>query len=104
MTRRILLILQGLSIGLDISWEAILSGAEISSDVFQRPIRNYFVFGDSGQWGKYAGDDYESPLHIIGFNKKYSDLFHNKFKIPEEDIEDLKEWIASNGMKLPGVE
>jgi|WetSurMetagenome_2_1015567.scaffolds.fasta_scaffold361350_1 hypothetical protein len=88
----------------DISWEAILSGAELSLLVFQMPERNYFIFGDSGQWGKYAGNDYESPLEIIGFNRKYSELFHSKFKIPKEDIEDLKEWTASYGMKLPGVD
>jgi hypothetical protein len=88
----------------DITWEKIMSGGEISFDVFLRPIRNFFVFGDSGQWGRYVGNDYDSPLDIIGFNRKYSDLFHDKIKIPKEDIEDLKEWVASYGMKLPGFD
>jgi hypothetical protein len=91
----------------DITWEEMTSRGDpsfISYDVFMRPIRNYFVFGDSGAWGKYAGNDYEFPLDIVGFNKKYSSLFHDKFKIPEEDIADLKEWTAFYGMKLPSHE
>jgi hypothetical protein len=87
----------------DISWEEMNDGGELSFIVFL-PERNYFVFGDSGQLGKYTGNDYEYPLDIIGFNRKYSDLFQSKFKIPEEDIEDLKEWTASYGMKLHGVD
>jgi hypothetical protein len=88
----------------DISWNSIISGAELSFLVFKMPERNYFVFGDSGQWGKYAGNDYESPLNIIGFNRKYADLFHSKFKIPKEDIKDLKEWTESYGMEFPEVD
>ena len=91
----------------NITWEEMTSGGDsymLSYDVFLRPIRNYFVFGDSGAWGKYAGSDYEWPLDIIGFDKKYSDLFHDKFEIPEDDIEDLMRWTAFYGMKLPGYE
>jgi hypothetical protein len=87
----------------DISWDEVNDGAELSMIVFW-PERNYFVFGDSGQWGKYTGNDYEYPLDIIGFKRKYSDLFHRKFRIPQEDIEDLKEWTVFYGMKLPGVD
>jgi hypothetical protein len=74
----------------------------LAYDVFLRPIRNYFIFGDSGTWGIYAGSDYELPLKIIGFDKKYSNMFHEKFKIPADDLEDLIKWTASYGMKLPG--
>jgi hypothetical protein len=88
----------------NITWEEIMSGAELSMDVFQRPIRDIFVFGDSGQWGKYVADDHEYPLDLIGFNKRYSDLFHAKFKIPQKDVQDLKEWTSFYGMRLPGVE
>ena len=79
---------------INITWEEMTSGGDpymIPYDVFFRPIRNYFVFGDSGKWGKYAGNDYEWPLDITGFDKKYSDLFHSKFKIPKEDVKDLKD-------------
>ena len=88
----------------NITWEEIMSGAELSQVIFLHPVRNFFMFGDSGQWGRYIGNDYESPLDIIGFDSKYSDLFHSEFRVPKEDIEDLKRWTASYGMKLPGVD
>ena len=91
----------------DITWQEMTRNDDRHSfpfDVFFLPIRNYFVFGDSGAWGKYAGSDYKWPLDFIGFDKKYSSLFHDKFKIPEKDIEDLMEWTAFYGMKLPGYD
>lgn len=86
----------------DITWEEIIGGDMISYQVFIRPIRMYFIFGDSGKWGKYAGNDYASPIDIIGFDKKYSDLFQEKFKISEEELEDLKQWTLSHDVKIPG--
>jgi hypothetical protein len=91
----------------DITWEEMTRGGDPNMPaftVFLSPIRNYFVFGDSGLWGKFDGSDYEFPLKIVGFDKKYSALFHDKYKIPEEDVEDLKQWTASYGMKLPGYD
>jgi hypothetical protein len=86
-----------------ITWEEIRSGADISDQTFKWPARNWFVFGDSGQWGKYTGSDYKYPLDIIGFTRKYSSLFTRKLVIPKEDIADLKVWTAFYGIKLPGV-
>jgi hypothetical protein len=88
----------------NITMEAIMSGADISKQVFIRPVRNYFVFGDSGHWGKYVGNDFIYPLEIIGFEEEYSDTFKGKLKIPEDDIEDLKDWTTFYGMNLPGVD
>jgi hypothetical protein len=91
----------------DVTWEEMTSNSNphiISFGVFFRLIRNYFVFGDSGTWGKYEGSDYRWPLCIIGFDKKYSCLFRDKFKVPNEDVEALKKWTASYGMKLPGYD
>jgi hypothetical protein len=91
----------------DITWAEMISQGDPSLPayhVFLTPERNYFVFGDSGTWGKYAASDYELPLNIIGFDKRYSSMFHEKFKIPVDDEEDLIEWTASYGMKLPGYE
>lgn len=88
---------------IDITMETIRSGADISKQLF-RPVRNFFVFGDSGQWGKYVGNDFIYPLEIIGFNRKYSHFFYSKLKIPQEDVEDLKRWTAFYGIKLPRVD
>jgi hypothetical protein len=91
---------------IDITWKEMTSGGEDSIvwPVFFSTFRNYFVFGDSGEWGMYAGDDYEWPLKIIGFDKKYSKLFRDSFPVPDDHIEDLKQWMASYGMELPRAE
>lgn len=86
----------------DITWDEIISGDMISYQVFSRPVRMYYVYGDSGKWGKYAGNDYASPIDIIGFERKYSDLFQDKFRISEEEFEDLKQWTLSRDVKIPG--
>lgn len=78
---------------IDITWQEMTGKDDpysVPFGVFFRPIRNFFVFGDSGTWGIYEGSDYYPPLSIIGFVKKYSGLFHDKYKIPEKDIEDKK--------------
>ena len=85
----------------DITFDEIMGGDFVSAQVITMEFRNYFVFGDSGLWGIYAGDDFETPLQIIGFKKEYSNLFHRNIKISKEDIKDLKEWTASLGMKFP---
>jgi hypothetical protein len=83
----------------DITWETIISGAELSLIVFQLPERNWFVFGDSGKWGKYKANDYEYPLDITGFDEKYSDLFKSSFNNPGEDVVELKNWLKYYGLK-----
>jgi hypothetical protein len=76
-----------------ISWSEIMSGGSISYDVYVRPIRNYFVFGDSSQWGRYCGSDFEYPLLIFGVTSKYYNLFHGQFSNSDDDVKDLKEWL-----------
>jgi hypothetical protein len=82
----------------NITWEEITSGADISEQAFHWPARNYFVFGDSGQWGKYVGNDYKYPLDIIGFDNKHTNLFRNTFKISNEDKIELTEWLSYYGI------
>ncbi len=49
--------------------------------------RNYYVFGDSGEWGKYTANDADQGLGvaIFGFKPKYLDLFRTYFPVPEEE-------------------
>ncbi len=91
----------------NITWEEMISHGDpylLSSEVFLIPTRNYFVFGDSGMWGKYEGIDYRVPLSIIGVDENYYGLFYDKFRVPNEDVEALKKWTASCGMKLTGYD
>ena len=87
---------------IDITWEEITGGADISEQIYVWPMRMYFIFGDSGKWGKYAGSDYPSPIDIIGFQREYADLFQGKFKISEKELEDLKQWTLSRDVIIPG--
>lgn len=63
----------------NIHWEEIVAGGNVSFDIFERPIRNYFIFGDSLMWGKYVGSDYEQPIDVIGYKKQYADVFTKNF-------------------------
>jgi hypothetical protein len=79
-----------------ISYEKILSGEFLTDERMQMGDINYFVYGDSGNWGIYAGDDLFFPLHIIGFKKEFSELFRSQFPVPTADIDTVKEWIEKN--------
>lgn len=58
-----------------IEWHDLLGGGAISFEVFERPIRNYFVFGDTGLWGKYVGSDFDPPEDILGFQSEVQETF-----------------------------
>jgi hypothetical protein len=58
------------------TWQVIYPDEEgISYELFGRPVRNYFVFGDSGLWGKYAGSDWQDPVDIWAFSPEVEDVF-----------------------------
>lgn len=76
-----------------ITWDEINIYDGISYELFQRPVRNYFVFGDSGKWGKYAANDYELPVDIFLFKKEYENLFKKRFKASGEELFELKEFL-----------
>ena len=64
----------------EISWEELMSGNYISTVLFEMFHNDYFVFGDSGFWGKYVANDEVVPLDILGVKEKYVSGFVNKFK------------------------
>lgn len=78
----------------DLTWNEINVGEGISYELFQRPVRNYFVFGDSGKWGKYVANDFDVPTEVYCFKKGLELFFKQRFDVAddEEDIE-LKELI-----------
>lgn len=80
----------------DISYEEILSGEFVSEERIQMGDIDYFVYGDSGNWGIYAGDDLFYPLHIIGFKKQFSELFRSHFSVPQNDVETVKQWLEKD--------
>ena len=71
-----------------ISWSELTSGNFASAILLEMPHKEYFVFGESGAWGKYVANDYESPLDILGFKQDVAYIFRDKFKLSEaEELE-----------------
>jgi hypothetical protein len=54
-------------------WKELVSGNFASSILFEMPHKEYFIFGNSGGWGKYAANDYKDPLDIVGFMPEYEE-------------------------------
>lgn len=77
----------------DISWRELMSGNFISSLLFEMYFNEYFVYSESGLWGKYAANDYDFPLDIVCFKPEIADVFKKYKNLSEEDLEDILEWI-----------
>lgn len=73
-----------------ISWNELTNGNFISTILFNMPHKEYFVYGDSGFWGKYCTNDSAYPLDIYGFEPKYEHIFRNKFLQTKEEFEEVK--------------
>lgn len=83
-----------------ISWEDMMSGNFISTVLFEMFANEYFVFSESGSWGKYSANDYDYPLDIIGFKFMYSSVFKEQFKQSKEEQEEIREWLPKEYKEL----
>lgn len=79
----------------NISWDELMSGNFISTVIFEMFANEYFVFSESGKWGKYCANNYENPLDIIGFNNNYSHAFTKVFKQSHIEMQEVKQWLPS---------
>ncbi len=77
----------------NITWDELTNGNYISAVLLEMSYNEYYVFSESGNWGKYSANDYEQPLDIIGFKPEYRCVFREQFKQPEEELEEIKEWL-----------
>lgn len=73
----------------DVSWDDLMSGGYVSIELFQGAAKDYFIFGNSGTWGRYVANDYAcpfiepatgTPLNIMGFKGEFSELFSKEFE------------------------
>jgi hypothetical protein len=78
----------------NITWDELTSGGYVSLELFQIPVKEYFVFGDTGTWGKYVANDYVYPLDIIGFQKEYAEVFREHFE-PLIELEVYTKWLPN---------
>lgn len=77
----------------DITWKSLMSGNFVSTVLFEMFANEYFVFSESGNWGKYSANDYENPLDIIGFKPELAHIFQEHFKQAKEEQEEIREWL-----------
>ncbi len=85
----------------EITWDELLNGGLISMELFETSYKEFFVFGSSAKWGKYAANEYwdrsvdpaGTPLDIIGFKPEISSIFQKNFKQLKEEQEKIKEWL-----------
>jgi hypothetical protein len=71
-----------------VSWDELMSGASVSMEVFDWAYKAYFVFCDSGNWGRYVENEYEHPiiqnaflpLNIMGFKPAFRAAFEESFE------------------------
>lgn len=100
----------------DISWSELMSGGFAASEHFNNGCKDYFVFGDSGNWGRCVANSWIvpdketilNPINIMGFKKEYSELFRTKF----DDVRELEpeitpeillsEWLPDSYRQLTG--
>lgn len=75
------------------TWAELVSGNYISAVLLEMSYNEYYVFSESGKWGKYSANDYEQPLDIIGFKPDYEPVFRKSFEQPPEEWEEIKEWL-----------
>lgn len=101
----------------NIAWAEIMSGGHAATEHFNNGCKDYFVFGDSGNWGRYVGNSYvkpgnevsSNPLNIMGFKKEYSELFGKNFEeirrlepqITPEIL--LSEWLPDTYKQSQGI-
>lgn len=74
----------------NITWDELVSGNYISAVLFEMSYNEYFVFGENGNWGKYAASDYEHPLDIIAFKPELSSFFQEHFRQWKEEQEEIE--------------
>ena len=75
-------------------------GEGISYEMFLRPVRNYYIFGDSGNWGQYSANDYKTPLDILIFKPEYASIFKEQFKQSKKEQREIKKWLPPKYREL----
>lgn len=63
-----------------ISWKELMNGNYISTVLFEMFHNDFFVFGESALWGKYAANDETPPLSLFGVKEKFISVFIEEYR------------------------
>lgn len=77
----------------NITWKELIGGGAISAVLVSMFHNEYYIFGESGQWGKYVASDYDYPLDLFGFTKEWTSLFEIFLPQPIDKQAELWEWL-----------
>ena len=58
-----------------IEWDELLNGGWLSYECFERPIRCYFIIGNSGKWCRFIDNDLETPVQITKLKLNMVNIF-----------------------------
>ena len=78
---------------IDITWEELDSGDFISAVLLTASYHGYFVFSESGSWGKYAVNDDVPAVDLVGFKPEHASLFRETFKQSAEEQDSIVFWL-----------
>ena len=84
----------------DITWNEVMSGNYISTVIFEMFANGFFVFSESGIWGKYSDNEYENPLDIFGVREEFLPILKKHFKQAREEQEELFTWLPDSYQRL----
>jgi len=89
-----------------IDWKELISGNFVSSILVEMPHKEYFVFGNSGGWGKYVANDYKDPLDILGFKPEHGTVFYEELRTSAEENAEIYTWLPQlykKRLEKPGI-
>ncbi len=78
-----------------ISWDELMSGNYISTFLFEMFHNDYFVFGESGFWGKYVANDESIPLDLFGTKNEFVSVFTKSFQNITKQYESLNNSVKT---------
>lgn len=73
------------------TWSEIMSGEFLSNAILRTACRNYYMFGDSGKWGRWC--DYDNnwlDYEIIGFSQVFPETLRYCLELRLSDTERKK--------------
>lgn len=72
----------------DITWKELCSGSFLSKALLEMDFNDYYMFGESGEWGKYSATEAYFPMDYLGVNSSSRSAF-------QELIEKSKRYIPT---------
>ncbi|HZM02128.1 MAG TPA: hypothetical protein VFC44_03805 [Candidatus Saccharimonadales bacterium] len=78
-----------------ISWDEITSGNYVSAMILDSSHKEFYVFGETPTWGRYAASDAELPLDLTGFWPERAGVFQQNLGISEKENQEISSWLPS---------